>query len=130
MKPHSHLLPSPPTLLIQDLRLHMAFLLFTASHSRRWPAGQGEGEPMLLKRSSPHRGCFLVLLGRPPLDSAQRSNAKEQAVPTTRARPPLTRWALRPTSRQFFSKWTECLTTKTEQQYSYVNSQEKIVKSR
>lgn len=30
---------SPPTLLIQDLRLHMAFLLFTASHSRRWPAG-------------------------------------------------------------------------------------------
>ena len=83
MKSHSHLLPCPPTLLIQDLRLHMAFLLFTASHSRRWPAGQEEGEPMLLRRSPPHRGCFLRPPGgRPPLDSAQRSNAKEQAIPT------------------------------------------------
>lgn len=35
-----HTCPSPiPTLLIQDFRLHMAFLRFTASHSRRWPAG-------------------------------------------------------------------------------------------
>lgn len=34
-----HTCPSPiPTLLIQDFRLHMAFLRFTASHSRRWPA--------------------------------------------------------------------------------------------
>ena len=40
MNPHSRL-PCPPTLLIQDLRLHMAFLLFTASHRRRWPAGHG-----------------------------------------------------------------------------------------
>lgn len=29
------LAPRPRTLLIQDLRLHMAFLLFTASHNRR-----------------------------------------------------------------------------------------------
>lgn len=40
----SHVPPCPPTLLIQDLRLHMAFLLFTASHSRRWPAGR-KGNP-------------------------------------------------------------------------------------
>lgn len=41
MNSPSRLLPCPPTLLIQDLRLHMAFLLFTASHRRRWPEGQG-----------------------------------------------------------------------------------------
>jgi len=108
MKPHSHLLPSPPTLLIQDLRLHMAFLLFTASHSRRWPAGQGGRGTHAVKALIPPQRLLPRPPGRrPPLDSAQRSNAKEQAVPTTRARPPLTRWALRPTSRQFFSKWTE-----------------------
>lgn len=45
---HSRLHPSAssPTLLIHDLRLHKAFLLFTASHSRRWPAGR-VGNPAL-----------------------------------------------------------------------------------
>lgn len=38
-----HTCSSPiPTLLIQDFRLHMAFLRFTASHSRRWPAGHSD----------------------------------------------------------------------------------------
>lgn len=40
---HSH------TLLIQDLRLHMAFLLFTASHSRLWPARR-ESEPRAVRQ--------------------------------------------------------------------------------
>lgn len=40
----THLTPWTPTLLIQDLRLHTAFLLFTASHSRLWPEG-GKRKP-------------------------------------------------------------------------------------
>lgn len=51
----SHLTPHPPTLLIQDLRLHAALRLFTASHSRRWPAGR-KGT-VLLRCSHPHGGC-------------------------------------------------------------------------
>lgn len=83
MNPNSHLLPCPPTLLIQDLRLHMAFLLFTASHSRRWPAGQGgKGTHAVKVLTAPQR-LFPQSSwgGRPPLDAAQCSDAKGTSHP-------------------------------------------------
>lgn len=49
----------PPTLLIHDLRLHRAFLLFTASHSRRWPAGR-KGQHCWCLTVPP--GCCLPIL--------------------------------------------------------------------
>lgn len=48
----AHRTPWTPTLLIQDLRLQTAFLLFTASHSRLWPEG-GKGKPRQLRLLPP-----------------------------------------------------------------------------
>ena len=109
MNPHSHLLPCPPTLLIQDLRLHMAFLLFTASHSRRWPVGHGgKGTHAVKVLTAPQRLFPQSSWGEATTRrcAAQRRQGNKPSPPT-RGRPPLTRWALPPTSRQFFLKSME-----------------------
>ena len=61
-----HLVPHSRTLLIQDLRLHMAFLLFTASHNRRCPAekkGESNAVKVVHSPQGPHLHASLVPLG-------------------------------------------------------------------
>lgn len=65
------------TLLIQDFLLHMAFLRFTASHSRRWPAAQGgrhqHGGPLPQKKTPLHPLGPRIPLGSPKKTGCSRT---------------------------------------------------------
>lgn len=73
----------PPTLLIQDLRLHMAFLLFTASHSRRWPEG-GKGNPTLLRLLVPAfpEAAAHLQASSVPWGESSTMTPRKQTIPT------------------------------------------------
>lgn len=108
MNSPSRLLPCPPTLLIQDLRSAHGLppLHGLPQTPLAWRGKGGRGKPMLLRCSYPHReGAPQSSWGEDTVQYCECQGNKPS--PPTRGQPPLTRWALHPTSRQFLSKWME-----------------------